>query len=94
MKYYDDQEKDIIESFEKSKWTSLKGKKTTYKKIAEENLKKSIRINIRLTAKDLKDIRRLAALEGIPYQTFIASILHKYSKGNLLDKKTLSTSKF
>jgi len=89
MKYYDDQEKNLIESIEKSKWTSLKNKKSVYKKIAAENLKKSIRINIRLTAKDLKDIKRLAALEGMPYQTLIASILHKYSRGNLQTKESM-----
>lgn len=88
MKYYSNEERGLIESFEKSKWFSVKYKKNTYKKIAAENLKKSARINIRITAKDLSDIKLLATLEGIPYQTFISSIIHKYNTGNLMEKKT------
>lgn len=44
---------------------------------------KKRRINIRLTKKDFKDIQVKAMEEGIPYQTLISSIIHKYNKGEL-----------
>ncbi|HJD59775.1 MAG TPA: hypothetical protein LFW20_03805 [Rickettsia endosymbiont of Omalisus fontisbellaquei] len=57
-------------------------------KIAATNFfKKSERINIRLPLHDLNHIKRVAAQEGMPYQTLIASVLHKYASGYLkLDK--------
>lgn len=81
MKYYDKNEKEMIESFEKTAWKSTKSKLGKYRKIAQENLKKTERINIRITMKDLKDVKKLAALDGIPYQTFVSSIIHKYTNG-------------
>jgi predicted DNA binding CopG/RHH family protein len=50
---------------------------------ARETLRKDMRINIRLPSHDLFEIKRLAAREGIPYQTLISSILHKYATGEL-----------
>ena len=56
------------------------------KKIAKTAAKnftqKTERINIRLTPYDLSHIKRIAAKEGIPYQTLISSILHKYTAGH------------
>ena len=46
-------------------------------------LRKNKRINIRLPSHDLVEIKRLAAREGVPYQTLISSILHKYATGEL-----------
>jgi predicted DNA binding CopG/RHH family protein len=54
-----------------------------YKKIASTTLKKNRKINIRLTENDLTAIQRRAAREGIPYQTLIGSVLHKYVNGYL-----------
>ena len=44
------------------------------------------RVNIRLSSADVRDIQALALREGIPYQTFIASILHKYVTGRLVER--------
>ena len=52
---------------------------------AEETLKKDKRINIRLSSHDLDGLQRLALHEGMPYQTLVASILHKYVTGRLVD---------
>lgn len=83
MKYFDKDEQDTIESFEKGGWTSEKSKIPTVKRLAKANLKKSARINIRMTIKDLTEIKKMASLEGIPYQTFVSSIIHKYTTGGI-----------
>lgn len=53
------------------------------KKAATDYFRKDARINIRLSRRDLKRIKQLAAYEGMPYQTLIASLLHKYAAGYL-----------
>lgn len=54
------------------------------KAAAENFFRKDARINIRLPKHDLTKIKQLAAHhEGLPYQTLIASLLHKYAKGHL-----------
>ena len=78
------EERDIIRSFNKGEWRSVKNLKVKlkrYRAYAKETLKKDKRINIRVSSKDLEDIQRMAIKEGLPYQTFIASILHKYITG-------------
>ena len=49
---------------------------------ATKYLQKDVRINIRISSSDLKRIKQRAAYKGLPYQTLIASILHKYSAGH------------
>ncbi|SMN10786.1 Conserved domain protein [uncultured Candidatus Thioglobus sp.] len=50
---------------------------------AKNTFKKDKRINIRLTSNDLNNIQIKAAMEGLPYQTLITSIIHKYANGEL-----------
>ncbi len=83
MKYLDKEEKELIESYEKDKWISLKKKEQkVFVDAAKESVSKSKRINIRLTLKDYHGIQAKALEEGIPYQTLISSIIHKYNKRN------------
>lgn len=80
------EEHDILEGFENDEFKSVKDLKkeiTAAKKSAEAYFAKDARINIRLSGADLNLIKRLAVQEGIPYQTFISSILHKYATGRL-----------
>jgi len=49
---------------------------------------KDRRVNIRLSSGDLRDIQVRALQEGIPYQTLIASVLHKYVTGRLVERQT------
>jgi predicted DNA binding CopG/RHH family protein len=89
MNKLDNYEKDILESFEKGEWHSIKNVKNKIKVhqlYAKNSLKKDKRINIRITAKDLEEIQRKAISEGIPYQTLIASVIHKYNTGKLIEK--------
>jgi len=84
------EEKDILASFERREWKpvhDLKKKMNRYQKIARLTLRKDKRINIRISTRDLEEIQKKALEEGIPYQTLISSVLHKYvSRG--LDKTT------
>jgi predicted DNA binding CopG/RHH family protein len=51
--------------------------------MAKAQLKKNQRISLRISEHDLKGLQRRAFEDGIPYQTFITSILHKYLTGRL-----------
>lgn len=83
MKYYelDSEEKQILKDFEEGKYKSTKkaqSKKSELKKSASNTLGKSKNINIRLSQKDLLKLKSKAATEGIPYQTMVSSILHRF----------------
>ena len=81
-------EHDILASFEKGEWQPVKNQKkeiARYRELAAETLRKSRRVNIRISAMDLEGIQAKAAAEGLPYQTLMASVLHKYVSGRLVD---------
>ena len=82
----DQEEKDLMESIEREDWRSVKNIKQEKEKAiaaARNTLKKDKRINLRLTQKDYRQIQIKAIEEGIPYQTLISSIVHKYLNGSL-----------
>jgi predicted DNA binding CopG/RHH family protein len=85
------EEKQLLESVEKGQWKSVKGVKgkiKTYQEYAKATLKKDRRINIRISERDLIGIQKKALEQGIPYQTLISSIIHKYVSGRLIEKKS------
>ncbi len=59
--------------------------KSDWANLAKANLRKDHRINIRLAERDLLAIQKKALQEGLPYQTLIASLLHKYAEGRLIE---------
>jgi predicted DNA binding CopG/RHH family protein len=80
------EEREILEAFENGKLKRSKNAAETQKRhqeYAEAMFRKDSRINIRLSSKDLRGLQKKALAEGIPYQTLIASILHKYLEGRL-----------
>ena len=82
----DQEEKDLMESIERDEWHLVKNIDQERKKAiasARNTLKKEKRINLRLSQKDYHQIQIKAIEEGIPYQTLISSIVHKYLKGSL-----------
>ena len=86
----DSEEKDILESYERGEWAPAKdtpGEKKKLQQYARNTLLKDKRINIRISSKDLDQVQVLAAQEGIPYQTLVSSIIHKYVSGYLLERK-------
>jgi predicted DNA binding CopG/RHH family protein len=83
----DAEEKEYLESYEAGEWDSVKDADfSQYQAAAKASLKKDKRINIRLSSRDLESLQRIATHEGIPYQTLIGSILHKYANGYFLAK--------
>jgi predicted DNA binding CopG/RHH family protein len=94
MKKLDAFEEDILAAYEKGELKSASPSKTAlakFKAAATATFIKDRRINIRLSSPDLMDIQARALEEGIPYQTFIASVLHKYVSGRLIEKTSSLT---
>ena len=81
----DQEEKDILDAFESGKYKSVltDDRKKSLAEAAENTFKKDKRINIRLSSHDLDALQRRALREGVPYQTLVSSVLHKYVSGNL-----------
>ncbi|MBN2769199.1 MAG: antitoxin [Spirochaetes bacterium] len=86
----DDEEKDILDSYQKGEWKSISNMNNEIKKhieYARATIKKDKRVNIRISERDLESIQMIAIEEGIPYQTLISSLLHKYISGKLVERE-------
>ena len=81
------EEKEILDAFEAGEFKSVltPKRKKRLQAVAEETFKKDKRINIRISSRDLESLQRRALEEGIPYQTLVSSVLHKYVSGGLHD---------
>ncbi|PIQ80110.1 MAG: antitoxin [Parcubacteria group bacterium CG_4_9_14_0_2_um_filter_41_8] len=90
-KYYhtfDEEEKELIESYNKGEWKRVPNLEEEKKKLvavarATIAMRKNKNVNIRISEGDLRDIKIKAQERGLPYQTFIASILHQFSNGRI-----------
>lgn len=85
----DDEELEILEAFESGKTMPVPDADkllARHVEYAEATFRKDARINIRLSSKDLRGLQRRAISEGMPYQTLVASILHKYVEGRLSEQ--------
>ena len=92
----DGEEQEILDAFESGKIQPILNadkEMEAHKKHAASTFKKDKRINIRLAGRDLSMLQKLALLEGIPYQTFIASILHKFADNRYIEKQPDGTLK-
>ena len=82
----DSREKDVVASVARGEWKSVRGLKRAkkrYSRYAAATFRKDRRVNIRISSKDLEAIQKRALEEGLPYQTLISSLLHKYVSGRL-----------
>ncbi len=82
-------ERELLESVDSDEWRSVPDRKnevSRYREYATATFKKDRRINIRLSSKDLHALQKRALREGIPYQTLVASVLHKYVSGQLSER--------
>ncbi|GMQ84396.1 MAG: CopG family antitoxin [Gammaproteobacteria bacterium] len=89
MSKLDAEEKEILEAFEAGKLKKSQNSKRQIKQhmeAAAATFKKDARINIRLSSRDLRSLQAKALMEGMPYQTLVSSILHKFIDGQLVDK--------
>jgi predicted DNA binding CopG/RHH family protein len=88
MSKVDAYEQEVLTAFEKGvlKSVATKAELAKFKAAARATAVKDRRVNIRLSSIDLSDIQVKALEEGVPYQTLIASVLHKYVSGGLVEK--------
>ncbi len=83
----DQEEKEILEAYERGELKRVKNfskEARLIQKAATKTLRKDCRVNIRMASRDLENIRARAVEEGIPYQTLISSILHKFVSGRVV----------
>jgi len=84
------EEKEILDSFEKDEWvpvTNLTKRKKELMSYARNTLRKDKRLNIRISERDLLELQKRAVNEGLPYQTYVSSIIHKFINGNLVEAR-------
>ena len=96
MKKLDRYEREVLGSYEKGTLVSARPTKAqlaAFRDAARATFIKSRRVNIRLSAADLMDIQARAYEEGVPYQTLIASVLHKFVSGRLQEKTSRLTTR-
>jgi predicted DNA binding CopG/RHH family protein len=90
-KYLDEEEKDLIEALDDIDITTLpkptKDRQKMFKDAAREFRKKETKMNIRIDEFELEKIKEFADSEGLRYQTFVKSVLHKYITGRLIEKR-------
>jgi predicted DNA binding CopG/RHH family protein len=82
------EEKEILNSFEKGEWVpvaDLSKRKKELADYARNTLRKDKRLNIRISERDLIELQRKAVKEGLPYQTYVSSIIHKFINGTLVE---------
>jgi predicted DNA binding CopG/RHH family protein len=89
MPKIDAYEREVLTAFEKGRMKSVvtKAELAKFKAAARATAIKDRRVNIRLSSGDLSDIQVKALEEGVPYQTLIASVLHKYVTGRLTEPR-------
>ncbi|MFH0787663.1 MAG: antitoxin [Pseudomonadota bacterium] len=83
------EEKDILESVERGEWRRIPDfdkEAKRYQEYARATLRKDKRVNIRMAERDVGRFQKKAIEEGLPYQTLISSVLHKYINGRLVEK--------
>ena len=83
----DKEERKLLKSFEAGEFKSVltPARRKIIRETASNTFKKDKRINIRISSRDLNAIQKRALVEGIPYQTLVSSILHKFVSGSLHD---------
>lgn len=86
----DQEEQEMLEAYDAGEFTSALSpeRKQLLEESAKQALKRDKKISIRISSRDLTAIQVKALQEGIPYQTLVASIIHKYVSGDLYDEST------
>jgi predicted DNA binding CopG/RHH family protein len=87
---YDEEEMEVVRAWEAGALkpvSDMAQRLKDHRGIAEASFKKDQRLNIRISSRDLKSLQARALEEGIPYQTFAASLLHKFVNGHLVNQR-------
>ena len=88
MKKDEKYEKEILVSYEDDEWKSVRNvaeQKIRYSKYAKDTMLKKKKINIELSEKDLTNLKAKSLEEGIPYQSLVSSVIHKFLSGKLVE---------
>jgi predicted DNA binding CopG/RHH family protein len=96
MNGLDRYEKQVLSAYEKGKLkptVTSEASLRRYREYARATLTKNRRVNIRVSTQDVSDIQARAVEEGMPYQTLMASVLHKFATGRLVEKGSSLTSR-
>ena len=83
-------ERDILDRFERGDLRSAPGAEREVevaRQAARNTFNKTKRVNLRVTERDFKLAHSPAREEGIPYQTLLSSVIHKYLAGRLTEKR-------
>jgi len=83
------EDNELLKSIENDEWITVKNKesfKKQLKETANKTMLKDQRMNIRIGRRDLEGLKVKALEEGIPYQTLVTSIIHKYISGKLREE--------
>ena len=89
-------EQEILASFERGEWKPVRNQKGEIARLraaAKATLLKNRRVNIRISSQDLEGLQARAAEEGVPYQTLMASVLHKFVSGRLIEPSIRITTR-
>lgn len=81
----DKEEQELLKSFERGEWKTVNNSEEELafaKEAAANFLRKDARITLRISSSDLQMLKQKAAFKGLPYQTYIASVLHEYAAGH------------
>ncbi len=87
---YDDEELEILQAWEAGTLkpvSDMAEQAKVHRVAADATFKKDQRLNIRISSRDLKNLQARALEEGVPYQTFAASLLHKFVSGHLVNQR-------
>ena len=83
------EEKELLDSVERGEWKTIPNfneETKRYQDYAKATFRKDKRVNIRLSKRDLVNIQKRALKEGLPYQTLMSSVLHKFITGQFKEK--------
>ena len=87
---YDEEELEILQAWEAGSLkpvSDMAAQVKAHRAAADATFKKDQRLNIRITSRDLRNLQARALEEGVPYQTFAASLLHKFVSGHLKSQR-------
>ena len=82
------EEQDILDSFERGEWKLVANRRQEIARhvvYARNTLAKDKRVNIRISSKDLEELQAIAVEDGMPYQTLMASVLHRFVSGRFME---------
>ena len=84
----DKEEQNILDSFDRGEWKPVANRRQEIARhlaYARNTLAKDRRVNIRISSKDLEELQAIAVEDGMPYQTLMASVLHRFASGRFME---------